>query len=207
MDFGGMGMGGGLAGLLAVRGILDKIRRRSSNLGGMDWEPTLPGMFDGYDGCNNMRYGDMEDLEMMGYTPYNLPQGSDFVWPGLDDDDEFGDCTTTLTHSTTETVSTTTVKECNMVAWPQACHNYVSVAKHWFASGHNPAAQSDHLLCPWEWLPGATAHRSVPRSWNSQHSAWTQWLPKPGGEQCERDEYPFIRFIGAPNPPVQFVRV
>ncbi|TEA17437.1 Acidic mammalian chitinase [Colletotrichum sidae] len=210
MDFGGLLVGGGLAGVLRIRGIGDKIRRRSSNLGSeMDWDPVLPGMFDGYDGCNGQRYGDMEDLEMMGYHPYNLPQGSDFVWPGLDDDDddESGDCTTTVTRSTTETTSTTVTKECNVVAWPQACHNYVSIAKHWFASGHNPAAQSDHLLCPWEYLPGATARRSVPQTWNNEHSSWRQWLAKPGSTTCERDEYPFIRFIGAPNPPVQYLRV
>ncbi|WYZ42272.1 hypothetical protein EsH8_V_001167 [Colletotrichum jinshuiense] len=203
-DFGSMRIGGDLAGGLVIRGVVEKILRRSSNLGSA-MDPTLTGMFDGYNGCNDLRYGDIEDLIRLGYTPYNLPAGSDFKWPDLDDDD--GECTTTITTSKTVTESIITVRECDVKKWPQACHNYVSVAKHWLANGHNSAGHSDHLLCPWEWLRGATATRSVPRTWNGEHSGWTNWLPKPGGTTCERDEYLFIRFIGPPNPPIQFLRV
>jgi len=199
-----MKMAGGLVGGLSVRGITDRIRRRTLRLGSeMDWDPTLPGIFDDYNGCNSFRYGDIEDLERLGYTPYDLPDGSDFVWPEEMDEDD-GDCTTTITTSTTSTVSTTTTKTCDVQSWPQACHNYVSVAKHWWASGHNPAQHSDHLLCPWT---DQQAGRTVPARWNNQHKGWTTWLPKPGGKTCERDEYPFIRFIGLPNPEVQFMRV
>ncbi|ROT38621.1 hypothetical protein SODALDRAFT_166751 [Sodiomyces alkalinus F11] len=128
----------------------------------------------GFNGCHFFRGGDIEDLIRLGYTPYNLPPGSTFEWPEDLDEDEDEECTMTITTSTTSWSTTITTRTCNVQSWPQACHNYVSVAKHWMRHGHNPALHSDHLLCPWV---RETRGRSAPLTWNDQHEPWRTWLP------------------------------
>lgn len=194
---------------MGASGAFDRIRRRALRLGSdVEYDPALPGMEDTYDGCNMLLGGDVDDHIRQGYYPYNIPWGSDYdLGPGIiwdDDPDPDERCTTTTTTSTTLTESVTSTRVCDMNSWPQACHNYVSIAKHWHASNYNPAGHSDHLLCPWTNLD---LGRTIPARWNRQHSSWTKWIPVLPGDECQRDEWPFIRFIGAPNPHIQFMRL
>lgn len=135
--------------------------------------------------------------------PSTCQKGSDYL--GADEDP--ANCVTTvIVSTTTETKSTIVTRQCNPLVWPQASFNYVSVAKNWMIKGYKPALASDHLLCPWS---NERLLRSIPGRWNRQHSGWTHLHRNMDNHAwgCQRDEYPFIRFIGAPNPALQYMRL
>jgi hypothetical protein len=119
-------------------------------------------------------------------------------------------CINTIRESTTVTVTERKTKGCDAGNVPQACMNYRSVAKNMALFGVNPGNR-DELYCPYV-APADSIPRYAPRGWNSQHhSSWISWVPQrqiDPRHKCQRDEYPFFRFLGAPNNDVlQWIRL
>lgn len=122
-----------------------------------------------------------------------------------DDPEQDQPCTTTVTSSTTTTTSVTSTLSCDFDDTFQACHNYHSIARDMWVNNLNVAPCQNCLLCPFEKTSG---NRHVPRWWDQQHRRWLPWVPQGQIDQgCQRDEYPFFRFSGAPNLPYQMMRL
>ena len=127
------------------------------------------------------------------------------------DDDDPEDCIGTITVSRDTTTSVTSTRTCWGDVWPQACANYRSVASHMWMNNQNPANSPNELLCPYQ-NPGT--NRWIPGRWNAEHTGWRRWLPRINAaagvtRNCERDEFPFLRFTGMPgvDRTAQWVRV
>lgn len=184
----------------------DKIMRRGDSLAGAALDSLL-GVWGLSGNCNDLRAGDVQDLFGTKVVPYQRPGATDDFNNANDQPTDSG-CTSTATATgaVVEMVSSTSTRTCNVQRDPQACFHYASVAKHFMANSHNPADHSNHLLCPWSSQTGA--RRWAPDKWNYQHNPWKKWIPKLRGETCQRDEFPFYRFLGHPNPAtLQYIRL
>jgi len=229
-------MAGGMVGGLSVRGLQDLLNDRAAEVAGMAGEPSSGGVAGPRPGPVNSspKPGETSPLDPRGFdlgqymtplecavlvgglailglrvfdVPFQMPGFWDgngiFHWPAGRRPDDL--CPWPDTTSTTTTTTIRRTKGCDFARWPQACGHYSSV----FRSIGGP----QELWCPYT-NPGSA--RPATSRWNSQHVAgWRSYVNQRAADPglnnptagCQRDEFPFLRFMGLPNTYGQMIRL